>query len=174
MEVAQSRKKTIIERICMVVALVIAGLMMFGCGTIGNGKLDSPITAYDAGWMFVSFDIATKPFQPTEVVRVTDVVYDLAQIDYANPTGLLDEFVKNEIERLYPDQTAEFRQMVFNIYQMGKLRIEFQIRQNPDIPRLKILDDFKQGISDALMMYNGSTTSKADIDELINDMEAVE
>jgi hypothetical protein len=143
-----------------------------GCANLGNGKIDSPISTYEAGWVFVTFDIATKPFQPEEVAEVTGAIYALAKIDYANPTGMLDVFVREEIERLYPDSTPAFHDAMFGLYTMGKLRIQFEIKKNPDIPRLEILDEFKRGVNDALLMYE--TTEQPAEEDLTSILEAME
>ena len=131
----------------------LAGLVLslFGCGTIGNGKIDSPVTPYQAGRLFVFADVVTQPIQPAEVGPTIDAVYSLANANLG--AGMLDGIMVDEIARAYPDATPEFRAVLFNVYDALKARLDFHLAANPDIPSPKVLEEFFRGVRDAEAVY---------------------
>lgn len=135
--------------------LVMAFILGFtsGCANFGNGKLDVPVvTPYEAGWAFVTFDVVAEPFMSDRANAVADSIYALLALNYDQPEALLDEYVRGRIDELYVGASPEFRGAVFNLYLMGKRRVQFQIGQTPNIPSSKVLDEFRRGVNDALTM----------------------
>jgi hypothetical protein len=125
-----------------------------GCSTWGNGKVDVPFMEdpYQAGRTFVFIDVVTEPVQPDEVKVVVNQIYALAEGNFLND-NFADDFVRGQIEQLYPDATPEFRQVVFNLYDSLMLRVLYQIDANPDLSDTKVLTEFSRGINDALALY---------------------
>lgn len=132
-------------------ALVGLVLSLFGCGTLGNGKIDSPVTPYQAGRLFVFADVVTQPIQPDEVRPVVEAVYALAAANLGE--GMLDGIVVDEIDRAYPDASPEFRAVLFNVYDALKARLDFHLAANPEIPSPQVMEEFFRGVRDAEAVY---------------------
>ena len=125
-----------------------------GCATWGNGKVDVPFaeSPYQAGRTFVFIDTISEPFQHAEVAAAIDQVYALATVNL-DAEDMVDELVRAEIDNMYRSSTPEAREMIFTVYKAVFHRIEYQIKINPDIPRIEVLHDFFRGIEHALMIY---------------------
>lgn len=132
-------------------ALVGLVLSLFGCGTLGNGKLDLPVSTYEAGRLFVFADVITQPILPDEVRPVIDSVYALANANLG--PDMLDGLVVDEIARAYPDATPEFRAVLFATYDALKARLDFQIAAHPEIPSPELMAEFFRGVRDAEKVY---------------------
>ena len=132
----------------------IFGFYVAGCGTLGNGKVDLPITdsPYQAGRTFVVIDLVTEPIQPDEVSHAFDQVYALVNMDF-DMESASDEFVQQQIKALYPEATDAFRQSIFNVYGIVKIRLISEIESNIDLPELSVVSEFMRGVEDALALY---------------------
>lgn len=137
-------KKIITGIIAAVFGFIIAGCM---------SPISSHVSPYKAGRLFVVADLITEPVQPKEVAEVVDQVYALAKVDFGAQELMADELIKAQIEELYPDTTPEFRQMIFNVYSVIKIRLADQIQTNVDIPDVQVISEFMRGVSDATKLY---------------------
>ena len=135
------------------IAITCIGIGVFvytlGCSTLFNGKIDT----YDAGVNLVLIDKAFSPFVPEQYQTALDSAIELLTIDYNQPEDMLDDYVKKEIARIYADDTQEFRDAMFGLYQAAKIKVRLQIKYYPDLPKVEIIDEFKRGVNDALKMY---------------------
>jgi hypothetical protein len=137
----------------MLLAVLLLGMVLIqGCSTWGNGKIDLPVDAYQAGRTFVFVDTITQPYQPSEMKAAIHQIYAIASVNIEADV-LLDEVVKQEIAKMYPDTSKEGKEMIFNVYKAMFHRIVFQIEKNPNIPKAKVLEEFFKGVRDALEVY---------------------
>lgn len=138
----------------MPLVMILSVIAISGCSTWGNGKVDVPFaeSPYQAGRTFVFIDTITEPFQPAEVAAAIDQVYALATVNL-DAEDMVDALVRAEIDNMYRGSTPEARAMIFTVYKAVFHRIEYQIKINPDIPRIEVLHEFFLGVEDALAIY---------------------
>lgn len=165
-----------IRRFWLVVFLAFAFGLLSGCGTLGNGKIDAPVSAYRAGRIFVFMDVTTKPLQREEVREAVQVVYDIALNNLVN-ADLTDQVVQDVIARHYPDATPEYRAVLFNLYKNMTISLLDQVHLNPELPELDVAAEFFRGVKDALALYAPELLPAEGSDELVvllGEMEAVQ
>lgn len=156
------------------ILLLTLGLLT-GCANFGNRKIDSPIDAYTAGRLLVTVDLAFKPFLPNEYQKVMDSAFALVSIDYDQPAGSLDSYVRGQLDVIYEGETPEFKAAMYNLYLMAKARVKYRIDVNPNIPQPDIIIQFKAGVRDALEMYSAAPQgADTDLTTLFDQMEAQE
>lgn len=148
----QARKMTL-EAVCALFCVICLLMLACSCSTLGNGKIDNPlaITPYEAGRIFVFMDVVTQPIQPDEVKLAVSQVYALAEISVSSDVA--DFVVKEEINRLYPAATPEFKAVLFNLYDKLTIRLLSQVGANPDLPQVEVFTQFQKGINDAVALY---------------------
>lgn len=142
------------------IAMLAMTLIVAGCSTWGNGKVDLPLanTPYQAGRTFVFVDTITEPFQHEELAEVIDQVYALAMINLDEVgESTLDEIVRAQIEEVYSESTPATQNMIFEVYKAVFARITYQVEINPDLPDIEVLKEFNRGIVDALAIYQPKT-----------------
>ena len=146
--------KNIGKKLSLLTALLLVYITIVGCTSWGNGQVDIPFmeTPYQAGRTFVFIDTITEPFQPMEVSAAINEVYTIAEI-HLSMSELIDEVVKKNIDTIYVDSNQETKDLIFNIYKAMFVRIEFQMDNNPVLPRIEVLNDFFEGVRDALRIY---------------------
>lgn len=146
--------KKYIGKIVTGIISAIFGFIAVGCSTLGNGEIDIPLvdSPYQAGRTFVFIDTITEPFQPAELALAIDQVYALANANFETES-FVDAIVQAQIDEMYADSTDESRAMIFAMYKAVFARIEFQVESNPELPEIEVIDQFFNGVRDALAVY---------------------
>jgi hypothetical protein len=136
-----------------VTALILAALVS-GCALFPSDP-DRP--GYQEGRTAAFFYVMSEPVQPPEIneaLRAGYLVLKTTAREYDGANNL-DIIVQMEIAELYPDTTPEFREFVFNFYQMARTRLLNEIDLNVEVPTTTVVDNFLQGVEDSLKDWKG-------------------
>jgi hypothetical protein len=133
-------------------------LLLTGCALFSSP--DRP--GYQAGRTTAVVWMATEDMQPEQLRSAGLTGYRVLQTVYGqtdNPDQM-DALAEQVIDRMLADGTEVQKAIVMNFYVMARNRLEREVTDRES--RLAILENFTEGIEDALVDYGGAPNKKGD------------
>lgn len=139
-------------KVAVAVVMTVITLSLTGC--VSFLSPDKP--GYEAGRIAAVTYMVTEGVQPTEIrlacvtgYKVLDTVFTSTNL----VSTTMDAAATQAIDKQMPGATPQVKQLAFNVYKMGKSRVEVALADNVKLKAPEYIGNFKQGVDSALKDY---------------------